>query len=144
MDTSTEESISTDSLGRRTGPRRQHTIEEKLRIVKETHVKGASVATVARRHDVNPNQVFAWRQMYRRGLLDPKAPPTNPMLPVKVSTPTVLPTERAVGEVPAQRRRSKLRSDAIEIQLANGHGIVVHGRIDTKVLARVIALLVRR
>jgi transposase len=113
--------------------------------VKETHAKGASVATVARRHDVNPNQVFAWRQMYRRGLLDPKAPPTNPpMLPVKVSTPTVLPTERAVVEVLAQRRRAKPLSDAIEIQLANGHGIVVHGRIDTKVLARVIGLLVRR
>jgi transposase-like protein len=97
VDTSAEQSTSTDSLGRRTGPRRQHTIEEKLRIVRETHVKGASVATVARRHDVNPNQVFAWRQMYRQGLLDPKAPPTNPpMLPVKVSTPTVLPTERAV------------------------------------------------
>jgi len=141
VDTSTQESISTDSLGRRTGPRRQHAIEEKLRIVKETHVQGASVAPVARRHDVNPNQVFAWRQMYRRGLLDPKAPPTNPpMLPVKVSTPT----ERAVVEVPAQTRRSKPLSDAIEIQLANGHGIVVHGRIDTKVLARVIALLVRR
>jgi transposase-like protein len=68
VDTSTRESNSTDSLGRRTGPRRQHTIEEKLRIVKETHVKGASVATVARRYDVNPNQVFAWRQMYRKRL----------------------------------------------------------------------------
>jgi transposase len=145
VDTSTRESISTDSLGRRTGPRRQHTIEEKLQIVKETHAKGASVATVARRHDVNPNQVFAWRQMYRRGLLDPKAAPTTPpMLPVRVSTPTVLPTERAVVEDPAQRCRSRPLSDAIEIQLANGHGIVVHGQIDTKVLARVIALLVRR
>jgi transposase len=141
----TSESSSTDSLGRRTGPRRQHSIEEKLRIVKETHLRGASVATVARRHDVNPNQVFAWRQMYRQGLLEPKAPPRNPpMLPVKVSTPTVLPTERTVIEVPDQTHRSKPLSDAIEIQLANGHGIVVHGRIDTKMLARVIALLVRR
>ena len=145
MDTSAAENNSTDSLGRRTGPRRQHTIEEKLRIVKETHVKGASVATVARRHDVNPNQVFAWRQMYRRGLLDPKAPPPSPsMLPVKVSTPTVLPTERAVVEVAPQVRRSRPLCDAIEIQLANGHGIVVHGRVDMKVLARVIDRLVRR
>ena len=71
MDTSAAESADVDSLGRRTGPRRQHTIEEKLRIVLETHVRGASVATVAHRHQVNPNQVFAWRQLYRRGLLDP-------------------------------------------------------------------------
>jgi transposase len=139
VDTSAAQSTSTDSLGRRTGPRRQHTIEEKLRIVKETHVKGASVATVARRHEVNPNQVFAWRQMYRRGLLDPKAPsPTSPpMLPVKVSTPTVLPTERAVVEVSGDKRRPQPRSEVIEIQLANGHGILVHGRVDMKVLARV-------
>jgi transposase-like protein len=27
--------------------------------VQETHLKGASVATVARRHDVNPNMVLA-------------------------------------------------------------------------------------
>jgi len=60
VDTSAQETVGTDSLGRRTAPRRQHTIEEKLRIVRETHVRGASVATVARRHDLNPNQVFAW------------------------------------------------------------------------------------
>jgi transposase-like protein len=60
VDTSAAESVEIDSLGRRTGPRRQHTIEEKLRIVRETHVRGASVATVARRHNLNPNQVFAW------------------------------------------------------------------------------------
>lgn len=96
MDTSAEETVATDSLGRRTGPRRQHSLEEKLQIVKETHVVGASVSTVARRHNVNPNQVFAWRQLYRQGLLKPGADAeSSPMLPVKVSTPTVLPTERA-------------------------------------------------
>jgi len=96
VDTSAAERADVDSLGRRTGPRRQHTIEEKLRIVLETHVRGASVATVAHRYNVNPNQVFAWRQLYRRGLLDPKAAAGDaPMLPVKVSTPTMLPSERA-------------------------------------------------
>lgn len=34
----TGEIASTDSLGRRTGPRRQYTLEEKRQIVKETHV----------------------------------------------------------------------------------------------------------
>ena len=43
------------------GPRRQYTLEEKRRIVEETHIKGASVSTVARRYEANPNQVFAWR-----------------------------------------------------------------------------------
>jgi transposase len=31
---------------------------------------GASVAVVARRHDVNANQVFHWRKLYREGRLD--------------------------------------------------------------------------
>jgi hypothetical protein len=55
-----------DGLGRGCGIR----IEEKLRIVEETRAKGASVAAVARRHHVNPNQVFAWRRQHRSGLLN--------------------------------------------------------------------------
>lgn len=139
MDTSAEATVATDTLGRRTGPRRQHTIEEKLRIVQETHARGASVATVARRHNVNPNQVFAWRQLYRRGLLDPKAPQQSPrLLPVKISTPTV---------VPQQASESKSRESSgglIEIELANGHRIHVRGAVETQLLRRVIAVLVRQ
>jgi transposase len=143
--TCAEETVETDSLGRRTGPRRQYAIEEKLRIVQETHVRGASVATVARRHDVNPNQVFAWRQLYRRGLLDPNAAQESPrMLPVKVGTPTVLPTERARPAEPRNRGRLKRSSRLIEIKLCNGHSIVLHGQIDAEALSRVIDLLVQR
>jgi hypothetical protein len=43
MDTCAE-AVATDALGRRTGPRQRHTIEQKRRIVEETHVRGASVA----------------------------------------------------------------------------------------------------
>jgi len=137
--------VTTDSLGRRTGPRRLHTIEEKLRIVQETHVRGASVATVAQRHDVNPNQVFAWRQLYRRGLLNPNARQESPpMLPVEVSTPTVLPTERARRAAPSQSPRAERASRLIEIRLCNGHSIVLHGRVDAAALSRVIDLLVQR
>jgi transposase len=143
--TSAAETAEVDSLGRRTGPRRQHTIEEKLRIVQETHVHGASVATVARRHNVNPNQVFAWRQLYRRGLLDPNAVQESPpMLPVKVSTPTVVPTERARPAEPRNEGRRKRSSRLIEIKLCNGHSIVLHGRLDAEALSRVIDLLVQR
>jgi len=49
MDTCAE-AVATDALGRRTGPRQRHTLEQKRRLVEETHVRGASVATVARRH----------------------------------------------------------------------------------------------
>ena len=146
MDTSAAESVEVDSLGRRTGPRRQHTIDEKLRIVLETHVRGASVATVAHRHNVNPNQVFAWRQLYRRGLLDPKAAAEGPpMLPVKVSTPTMLPSERPQLALPSNAvGRPKGSSRRIEVKLSNGHSIVLYGRVDAEGLSRVIDLLVQR
>jgi transposase len=123
----------------------RHTIEEKLRIVEETRARGASVATVARRHNVNPNQVFAWRQLYRRGLLHPQAAKGDAkMLPVKVSTPTVLPTERAASAAPSQSPRAEQASRLIEIRLSNGHSIVVRGRVDAEALSRVIDLLVQR
>lgn len=143
MDTSSEKDIATDALGRRTGPRRQQSIEEKRRIVEETHVRGASVATVARLHGVNANQVFAWRQLYRQGLLEAKAAPAAAaMLPVKVSTPTVMPTERV--RVPSKTGHRDRRPKLIEIKLANGHSILLHGRVHARSLARVIDLLVRR
>lgn len=143
MSTSADDSVVTDTLGRRTGPRRLHTLEEKRRIVEETHVKGASVSSVARRHEVNPNQVFAWRQLYRQGLLDSKAATEKTeMLPVRVSTPTVLPIKPVAqaGKVSPPERTSKL----IEIKLANGHSVVLRGRVDAKTLSRVLAMLVRR
>jgi transposase-like protein len=143
VSTSADDPVVTDALGRRTGPRRAHSLEEKRRIVEETHVKGASVSSVARRHDVNPNQVFAWRQLYRKGLLDPKAvAQQTEMLPVRVSTPTVLPIKPAAqaGKAVGPQRPSK----QIEIKLANGHSVVLRGRVDAKTLARVLDVLVRR
>lgn len=143
MSTSPDDPVVTDTLGRRTGPRRQHTLEEKRRIVEETRVKGASVSSVARRHEVNANQVFAWRQLYRRGLLVPEAAQDSAeMLPVRVSTPTVLPAKPAasVGKAPRLERASK----SIEIKLANGHSVVLRGRVDAKTLSRVLDVLVRR
>ncbi|MCP3708862.1 transposase, partial [Paraburkholderia sp. CNPSo 3274] len=41
--------------------RRRRSVEEKLAIVRETFEPGATVSGVARRHQVNANQVFAWR-----------------------------------------------------------------------------------
>jgi len=105
-------------------------------------VRGASVATVARRHGLNANQVFAWRRLYRQGLLDSEAaaPPAE-MLPVKVSTPTVVPNERVAA---AKSDRRDRRSKLIEIKLANGHSILLHGRVHGRSLAHVIDLLLRR
>ena len=61
--------------------KRRRTIKERRDIVEETLVPGASVARVARRHDVNANQVFYWRKLYREGQLGFGL--GTPLLPVK-------------------------------------------------------------
>ncbi|MET3449651.1 transposase [Ralstonia sp. 1138] len=49
--------------------RRRRAAQEKIAIVQETLAPGASVSAVARRHGVNPNQVFGWRKQYQEGSL---------------------------------------------------------------------------
>ncbi|KAI3590140.1 Mobile element protein [Cupriavidus sp. U2] len=49
--------------------RRRRSVQEKLAIVQETMEPGATVSAVARRHGLNPNQVFAWRKQYQEGSL---------------------------------------------------------------------------
>jgi transposase len=43
--------------------RRRWTTSEKLRLVEESFAPGASVAEVARRHEVHPNQLHGWRNV---------------------------------------------------------------------------------
>ena len=49
--------------------RRRWTSAEKVRIVEESLVAESSVIEIARRHDVHPNQLHAWRRQARLGLL---------------------------------------------------------------------------
>src|SRR3954452_759892 len=47
------------------GARRSWSADEKRRIVEESFRPGASVAVVARRHDLNANLLFTWRRQVR-------------------------------------------------------------------------------
>ncbi len=49
--------------------RRRWSIEEKQAIVAESFMPGQSVSLVARRHGLNPNQLFKWRKLYQEGSL---------------------------------------------------------------------------
>jgi len=63
--------------------KRRRTIRERREIVEETLLPGASVSRVARRHDVNANQVFYRRKLYREGQLGSKT--DTQLVPVKVA-----------------------------------------------------------
>ncbi len=47
----------------------RRTVDEKRRIVEETLSGKRSVAEIARRHEVNENQLFDWRKQYLEGRL---------------------------------------------------------------------------
>jgi transposase len=49
--------------------RRRWAAAEKLAMVHETYEAGMTVSLVARKHGVNPNQVFHWRKLERIGAL---------------------------------------------------------------------------
>ena len=135
------DAVMTDKLGRRSGPRRKYSILEKRAMVEATHVRGASVPEVAHRHGVNANLLSVWRRLYRQGtLVDENRPPPAPLLPVKVSTPTMLPTEHAA--VPGGGRK---RSDAyIEVEFAGGRRLLLRGPVDRQLLKDLISILSSR
>lgn len=49
------------------GRRRYWPIEEKLRIVEETLLPGATISAVARRNGVAPNLLYRWRRLMTEG-----------------------------------------------------------------------------
>lgn len=49
--------------------RRRWSTAEKLAIIQETYEADATVSIVARRHGIQPNQLFAWRKLASQGAL---------------------------------------------------------------------------
>ena len=106
---------------RSTGKRRHWPEVLKRRMVAETLEPGASVSIVARRHDVNANQLFKWRREMTSE--QPAAGESVTMLPVEIAQPVELAPERA-GE-PRSRLR---RSGVIEITFGSGARVAFAAR----------------
>jgi len=141
MGTSVER-VMTDKLGRRSGPRRKYTIAEKRAMVEETRVHGASVPEVALRHGVNANLLSVWRRLYERGQLREadSGETTVELLPVKVTTPTLLPTQRAAEpKTPTKVSRSQL-----EIEFASGRCLRIFAPLSRQLLRDLISALSER
>lgn len=140
MDTSTV-AAAVDTMGRRVAPRQFRTVEEKARIVAETRAPGVSVAEVARRHEVNANQVFAWRRLADQGLLRPSASDgTVKLLPVKVSPERRRQVRESRPRSPSSRAGAEGR---IEITLADGVRMAICGPVTSERIAQVLAALRR-
>lgn len=116
---------------KRVPQRRRHSVEEKRRVVEETLEPGTSVARVARAHGVNANQVFAWRRLYRQGLLENTNGKAAGLLPVHVVETSAV--DQIAGSRSAQRRPLGL----IQVELPKGH-LRINGRVDSEALRVVL------
>ncbi len=88
------------------GRRRRWRAEDKGRIVSESYAPGAVVSEVARRHEITPQHLFAWRKAARAGRL---------MLPAE-EAPVFVPVVAAGREVGVASAPAKgLASIVIEI-----------------------------
>jgi transposase len=101
----------------------------KRQIVAETEEPGASVSIVARRHDVNANQLFQWRRKLlpkEQGEIE-----NGRMVPVEIEP---VPERR-------ERRRRVEASGFIEIAFGNGARVRVRGEVSPRTIRQVIELL---
>jgi transposase len=94
---------------------------------------GASVSVVARRYDVNANQVFGWRKLYRE-----KQPSGG-----RSSGPVLVPVD-ITDDGADVASPSPTQTEAIEITLRGGYRIRLGSGFDARALARVLDVLERR
>jgi len=118
-----------------TGRRRNRSWPEALKreIVAASFAPGSSVSTVARHYDVNANQVFSWRRLYRDDPRAPAVPSASQLIPVMVTT-----EQDAVATQPSTV------AETIEIDLAGKYRIRVSSGVDAAALRRVLDVLERR
>ena len=115
-----------DATRRSSGAKRRQWGEAfKRQIVAET--LGASVSIVARRHDVNANQVFKWRR--QMAAEQSSAEQGITLLPV------------TIAPEPGEPRTRARRSGTIEIIFSGGARVCVRGEVSPETLRQVIELL---
>jgi transposase len=78
------------------GRRRRWGTDEKGRIVVESYAAGAVVSEVARRHEITPQHLFAWRKAARAGRLSLPAEQAPMFVPVMMAS-----REDAAANTPA-------------------------------------------
>jgi len=117
-----------------TGRRRNRSWPEALKreIVAASFAPGASVSVVARRYDVNANQVFSWRKRYR------DIPPAVAVKAAPRLVPVMVTPERD-----AAAEQLSTAVETIEIDLGD-YRVRVGSAVDAQALRRVLDVLERR
>ena len=119
----------------------------KREIVVATLVPGASVSVIARRYDVNVNQVFGWR--HRFGPSIAAVPATSPSPRPSLVAPRLVAV--TLGPAPAEpplepplASAARIGCDLIEIEVCGMYRVRVGANFDGRALQRLLDVLVRR
>jgi transposase len=90
----------------------QHPVARKREIVEASLRPGVSVAVLAREYDINANQIWAWRKLYREGRLGATKAPLETantrLLAVDVLDPQSTPASAALGRLEITLGQAKL------------------------------------
>ena len=137
--------------------RRRWPDDEKLRILSEALLPGATVAAVADRNGVCRSLLYMWLRLAREGKLagiSITRPPVGRFVPVRIEPPVAMPSpsnlamtarSAAPDAHPPYSPRAPVRGrrDAaqVEIALTNGRVIKVDECIDPAALAHLVAAL---
>ena len=117
--------------------RRYRSAEEKRRIVEQTLSSGLSVASLARQHGVNANQLFYWRKLYHAGQLggdQRSAEASVRLLPVSVESDKPF-------EAEAEQSGSAAPSITISIEIPGRALVSLEGAVDAKMIRTILESL---
>ena len=123
------------------GKRREWPPEVKASIVAECYSGRQGVSAVARRHGLDPSQVYAWRRDLRNRLGN-----EDLVLPPEPDATTFVPAVIEPGAFPAPapvrraRRRHRLAAAAVELEI-DGVAVRIGRGADAGVIAAVIEAL---
>jgi transposase len=124
------------------GRRLYWTAAEKRRIVELTISSSQSVASLARQHGVNANQVFYWRKLYHAGQLGGESSADAPglrLLPVSVGNEE--PAEADASETERDTHESADPPLTMNIEFPGGALVSLAGAVDAEIVRAVVESL---
>jgi len=127
------------------GKRRDWPPEVKASIVAECYAGSEGVGAVARRHGLDPSQVYAWRKDLHKQLADQGSAPSSAEPVAATFVPAVVELGPQPDSAPARRvrRRRRAPTAAVELEI-DGVAVKIARGADASVIAAVIEALSRR
>lgn len=114
--------------------RKKRSVSEKRKIVMESLSSSASIAAIARTHNINPNLLHNWRWQYRRGELGPVNSESN-LVAVKIADQS-----HAQGTPEFSAPQSSIGH--IEIVLGDTR-VLIHGSVQVEMIQSALNALQR-